>query len=93
MQAENLQTWTQLCVWKGRAGGGRSITEQSYRAAWESSKGPGPRREKYTAVEGVSKQCGFVGCRRGSGLSGPWVSVYSGKISGPSTQRKMESRK
>lgn len=77
VQAEQLQTWTQLCVWKHRAGGGRSITEQSFRVAWELSEEPGPRREKHTTVEGVSKQCGSVGCRRGSGLSGPWVSVQT----------------
>lgn len=77
VQAEHLQTWTQLCAWKGRPGGGRSITEQPCSAAWELSEGPGPRREKHTAVEGASKQCGSVGRRRGSGLSGPWVSVQT----------------
>lgn len=57
--------------------GARSITEQSCRAVWEVSEGPGPRRETHTTVEGVSKQSGSVGYRRAGGLSASWVSAQT----------------
>lgn len=67
---------TAPCV-EGQGRGERSITEQSCRAVWEVSKGPGLRRETHTTLEGVSKQSRSVGYRRAGGLSGSWVSIQT----------------